>query len=513
MGALALTWLLRAHLDRGIMALFFAAVMVSAWYGGLGPGLLSTLLSVSTGEFFFMPPVFSFAIHSADDIAQLLVFSAVSLLVSVLSNAQQKAEGALLRSHQRLETGVRDRTAWLDLLCDMARASNEAEALGQMFRFATERICRDGIWSSCYVFLPDKGDSDALAVSESCGDPEGAVGSLSRPPEPRARLSRGQGLPGRVYESGRIEWVADLSAAGQDPGAGAHLGAHMRSALAFPVKVGQETAAVFLCFSKREFRGTPDVLHYLSVIGLELGRAIERRRLQEEYAEAVWQEQQRIAHELHDGLGQELTGLRYMATGLSETLQGEDSRSAARLATGIGRALDQIRGLAEGVLPLELDAEGLMSALARLAEKTQSTYRLSCRFECSQAVLVEDSETALQLYRIAQEAVTNAVKHGQPRRIAIRLESVPGETILEVRDDGKGLADPPVARGGSGLRIMRYRAAVIGATIRISGEAGGGTRVTCSLPAPLPPGLASKEPGAAASQGRPFIPESGDPSR
>ncbi|HEV3028164.1 MAG TPA: sensor histidine kinase, partial [Planctomycetota bacterium] len=219
------------------------------------------------------------------------------------------------------------------------------------------------------------------------------------------------------------------------------------------------------------------------VVGVELGRAIERKRLQEDYTEAVWKEQRRIAHELHDSLGQELTGLGYMANTLSETLAGrEESKSAERITKGISQALDQIRGLARGVLPVELQAEGLMSALEGLAEQTGSIYGIPVRFECNRPVLVKDGEVAMHLFRIAQEAVTNAVKHARPKSVTIRLENPGDGIVLGVQDDGIGAAGVDAINRGSGLRIMKYRASTIGATLTVKAGEGEGTTVTCAWP-------------------------------
>ena len=122
-----------------------------------------------------------------------------------------------------------------------------------------------------------------------------------------------------------------------------------------------------------------------------------------------------------------------------------------------------------------------MAALGQLAETTSSVFGIKCHLLCYNPVFVEDNGVALHLYRIAQESVTNAVKHGRPKQVSITLSSGPGGLKLCVRDDGMGLPESPNL-SGSGLKIMRYRAAAIGAKLTLERGSDGGTVVTCSLP-------------------------------
>jgi signal transduction histidine kinase len=133
------------------------------------------------------------------------------------------------------------------------------------------------------------------------------------------------------------------------------------------------------------------------------------------------------------------------------------------------------------MIPVEVDAEGLMSALADLAARTREASGLLCSFECPAPVPVNDNTTATHLYYIAQEAVTNALKHGRPSRIEIGLRKDNGRLVQTVRDDGDGLPRAPVESGGMGLRIMRYRATVINAELTCGAADGGGTLVRCVL--------------------------------
>jgi signal transduction histidine kinase len=140
-----------------------------------------------------------------------------------------------------------------------------------------------------------------------------------------------------------------------------------------------------------------------------------------------------------------------------------------------------VRALSNGLVPVEVDAEGLVPALRSLAARISELHGVACSFECHHAVAIVDDQTAMQLYRLSQEAVTNAAKHGRPRHIVIRL-GVEGErATLRVIDDGTGMPGKLENAAGTGLRIMRYRADLIGADLDIHAARPHGTIVTCSI--------------------------------
>ena len=211
----------------------------------------------------------------------------------------------------------------------------------------------------------------------------------------------------------------------------------------------------------------------------------DRRELEKEISEISTREQQRIGQELHDGLGQELTGLGYLAETLFCDLRergAAEAENANKLAGGIEHALDQARTIAKGLVPVEIDAEGLMSALDQLASSTEHRCGITCRFHCDQPAQVADTATATQLFRIVQEAINNAAKHARAKQITIELKTRNGQVSLKVRDDGVGIPDDLEDATGMGLRIMQHRAGVIGATLNVGPADGGGTLVTCFLP-------------------------------
>ncbi len=203
----------------------------------------------------------------------------------------------------------------------------------------------------------------------------------------------------------------------------------------------------------------------------------ERERLQRELLEISEREQRRIGQDLHDGLCQHLAGTALAAQVLSEKLA---SRSAGetRDAEGVVELVEQSIGLshriASGLHPVEMDPEGLMHALEQFVDTASHLYKVNCRFSARGKVLVDDSRTAEHLYRIAQEAVRNAVKHGGARTVTIQLFSIRGQPALVVKDNGRGYDPVKPSNSGMGLRIMRHRAHAIGAEFAIDpGETGG----------------------------------------
>lgn len=234
---------------------------------------------------------------------------------------------------------------------------------------------------------------------------------------------------------------------------------------------------------KRAF--SKDDLHFLQSVADILAAAIERTELEEELLNISNTEQARIGQDLHDGLCQHLTGIEFRATVLREQLKDNPKarKEAERIGKMIREATSHARMLAHGLSPFQMDSDGLTSALRALAKNTSVLFEIPCRFRCPRPAPIADVKTALHLYRIAQEAVSNAVRHGRPSSILINLKTSDDETTLRISDNGDGLCNPDTAREarGMGLRIMRYRAEIIGASFRAGPAQGGGTEVVCLL--------------------------------
>jgi PAS domain S-box-containing protein len=209
----------------------------------------------------------------------------------------------------------------------------------------------------------------------------------------------------------------------------------------------------------------------------------ERKRLETEITEISNREQQRIGQDLHDGLCQELTGIQLMCQVLEQKLDAKSKNEAKHLAEigeHIRKAIGHTRKLARGLFPVELEKNGFMSALVELAGDVEKLFHIECHFECAAPVFIRDNVAATHLYRIVQEAINNAIKHGKAKHVAISLRPDHDKFILTVTDDGIGFSNKSREGSGMGLHTMKYRAGVVGATLEVhSGKAG--ATITCAF--------------------------------
>lgn len=201
------------------------------------------------------------------------------------------------------------------------------------------------------------------------------------------------------------------------------------------------------------------------------------------------QTQERIGQELHDDLGQHLTGAAFLSEILFRKLDATASaerEDAANITRLINAAVAKTRTLAQGLYPVELKEVGLRSMMEQLARDVEATYEIECHVVADDRWDNPDPGTAINLFRMAQEAINNALRHGKATRIYIRTMRTAEMAILEIEDNGRGL-DETVAvanKGGLGMHTMRYRASLIGASLHILTAAGGGTKVVIALPLP-----------------------------
>lgn len=210
----------------------------------------------------------------------------------------------------------------------------------------------------------------------------------------------------------------------------------------------------------------------------------ERKHREKALIDATERLQSRIGQDLHDSLCQQLAGIVLLARVTAHGLEPNHPSAAQeiqRFAGLIGDTVDQARDIARGLHPVALETGGLYTALRDLAAFV--TPGIECRLDTPETVTVADAQTALHLYRIAQEAVINAVKHAAPRSITIGLYTDQRSILLEVSDDGRGIDESRVASRTMGLQIMKYRATAIGATLEIHSRPHHGTTVRCCLPA------------------------------
>lgn len=206
----------------------------------------------------------------------------------------------------------------------------------------------------------------------------------------------------------------------------------------------------------------------------------ERKKLEREIVETGVAEQRRLGRELHDGVGGDLTGIGFTLQGLIHDLQGTaECETAVKIGQELDRVIEQVRLLSHGLTPVGTDRKGLAVALEKLAERTTQIYGVDCHCDLDGTVHIDDSLVADHLYRIAQEAVTNAVKHADPQHVRITLGALNDSIVLQVRDDGLGISKQQLTEDGIGLRNIRYRAGLIGASLRIEPGEDSGTVVRC----------------------------------
>ncbi|MDO8540319.1 MAG: PAS domain-containing protein [Opitutaceae bacterium] len=236
---------------------------------------------------------------------------------------------------------------------------------------------------------------------------------------------------------------------------------------------GREWFADYFIFFDREFgRGA-----------LFFGTDITQRKLIErELLRVSDAEKNRIGSDLHDGLGQYLTGISCLSAALRDKLQVQkkpEAEDAATISSLVQEAIAQTRALARGLCPVQLETSGLETALEDLTYQVQRLHGLECEFESKGPVGVCETSVAIHLYRIAQEAITNAIKHASARRIKVTLDFTRENKTLDIEDDGCGF-DPNVAHGpSSGMSLMPYRAAMIGGTLTVTSHPDAGTKVDC----------------------------------
>lgn len=210
----------------------------------------------------------------------------------------------------------------------------------------------------------------------------------------------------------------------------------------------------------------------------------DRRALEQEIQEISEKEQRRLGQDLHDGLGQTLTGIGCLAKVLHQKLasrKASEAPDAANIANFMNQALAQTRELARGLCPVVLDRNDIYAALKQLSDNLENFFKVASEVKFDPTIRITDNAVATHLYRIAQEATTNAIKHGQAKTIRISLVRERGVIVLRIADDGVGLPKDYTKGKGMGTRVMQHRARMIGGTVELERASAGGVVVTCSF--------------------------------
>jgi two-component system sensor kinase FixL len=429
--------------------IFFAAVMLSAWIGGLGPGLIATAISgYLSGYYYFLNPVGSIG-FGWDDLIRAIIFCLVAVLISSLTSLRKRAEADLQKANEQLEDRIQVRTLELSRSNELLRESEE--------RF---RLLVDGVADYALVML------DAVGKVVSWNPGAERIFGLKQE-EAVGRDAATFYIPEDIEKQ---KPAANLREALQ----------HMRyEEEGWRVRRdGERFWANVITTSLR------DESHKPAGFAQVTRDITEMRSLERELLEISDRQQMVIGHELHDGIGQELTGIALLTQNLRQRLLSHDkieSDEAGRIAGLANRTLDQVRKLARGLASVDLDPEGMESALRDLAVTVQASLGRPCTVVSRGKPAWPDGTVPLHLFRIVQEAVNNAVRHAKPKQIRIELDTMKDAVTLSVHDDGVGLPPAGVRRKGMGFSVMQYRSRLIGASLEIRSGAGG-TSVICTCP-------------------------------
>jgi two-component system, chemotaxis family, CheB/CheR fusion protein len=387
---------------------------------------------------------------------------------------------------RRFQAHNLERIELLRLLQRVAESSNAAKTVEQAMKAALDHICQYNHWRLGHVWrLHDGGDKKAFSskiwmVSDEWeADPD-----LVREFKAAVMQAENSSLVEQVVRSGEAHWFENLgdSSTGYLVG-GRKLG--LKSAIAFPVSFDSELVAILEFFSDQPMDREKRFMEIMPSIGLHLGHVVERKRLEKAIADASSEQQRHLGRELHDGVLQELVGLTMVAESVRQKLEEQPSpltKQAELLVSSLRNVNEQVSRLSKGLRPVDVDASGLKFALALLVEHCDQIHEVQCQFICNEQVTLENNDVATHLYRIAQEAIQNSLKHSQPNQILVEILTDEGDLVLTIKDDGIGMPQPTSLREGIGLPIMQFRANLIGADLRIESGEGRGTTVTCRIP-------------------------------
>ncbi len=232
----------------------------------------------------------------------------------------------------------------------------------------------------------------------------------------------------------------------------------------------------------------------LSVMAARLHQAVRQAAeaqaanldLEQRILEISDDERRRIGHDLHDGLGQQLTGIALLSKALQQRLRTdrpEDAEAVERIAALVNQSIAWTRDLARGLAPMSLESSDAAAAFEEAAANSAQLLGIECTFRAECELPRIEEHAAVHLYRIIQEAITNSVKHGKAKHVRVTLTTDSQNLALDIRDDGIGMSAKTLASPGLGLRIMNYRARMIGGRIEFGrSNPGGGALVRCIVP-------------------------------
>jgi signal transduction histidine kinase len=436
-------------------------VVVPLYHNGRAVGVLKVLAT--------KPNVFS----ERDARALQLMAGLIGAAMSNAAESESKQE--LLAERTSAVAALESRARQQNAIAKLSQHALDGRGLAALLEDAVAQIPRilEVQYCSVLELLPD---GKSLFLGAGAGWKEGCVG--------HAKLVAGRESPaGFTLSSSSPVIIGDLRTETRFRKPRLLLDHGVVSAVAVIIHGRSKPYGVLGAYTIKRRKFTNDDVHFLQSVANVLAAVIDRRQLEEELLAISGREEQRIGQDLHDGVCQQLAGIEFRNSVLVQQLAKDEEAKAEAMLIGelIRDATRQARFLAKGLSPVQLDANGLMSALEELASNASKLFNISCRFECPRPVLVGDNTVATHLYRIAQEAITNAVKHGHARRIVVSLSDSVGQLTLRIWNGGAGFLAGASAKDGLGLRIMQYRAEMIGGTLKIVSASGEGTTVACTF--------------------------------
>ena len=397
-------------------------------------------------------------------------------------NERKRQELKLSEALAGLEDQVSRRTAALAMIRDVAMHANAAQSVEEVLDTCVRRLCDYYGWSAGFAYCAvggentvggENNDSSRLVVAwtgMTNRDADRLRNALATSP-----VIPGQDLTGLAWQTGEPQWTIDLYRDFPARVSEAATVLNLRSAYAYPIVDGKKTEALLLFMDKGTEEPGPRVAELMASLSSQIFLMVERDKLGRQLREMSAYDQVRLSQDLHDAVGQQLAGLSMSAEVISRSLarsNAEEAPALAEVVSGLRETLQQIRLLARGLAEIPVGPGVLAIALEQLCVNNPAVLHssLECQAAVDRSVDIQDPDVAIHLYRIAQEAVHNAVSHSHGTMLHISLQQDAGSVIMEIKDDGIGLAN--TNRPGMGLRTIRHRARMIGASLDIHSEHG-----------------------------------------